>query len=87
MKQQKSSDKMGKMKAKGSRKISNVKKTNIKRQKLVKAGKLKPRSKPKFVEGGQFTKKLKGDEAKLADKFAERRKELEEEKAKHVKNS
>ena len=35
------------------RSISNVKKTNIKRNKLAKSGKMKPMgSKPKFVEGG-----------------------------------
>ena len=47
---------MGKGKKGGGgkgRSISNVKKTNIKRNKLAKSGKMKPMgSKPKFVEGG-----------------------------------
>jgi len=49
---------MGKGKKGGGgkgRSISNVKKTNIKRNKLAKSGKMKPMgSKPKFVEGGHL---------------------------------
>ena len=65
---------------KGSRKISKVKKSNIKRNKLVRAGKLKPKSKPGFVEGGQFQGKK--NKEKLSQDDLERRKEYEEEKKK-----
>ena len=41
------------------RTISKVKRGNIKTNKLVKAGKLKPKSKPRFVEGGKFRNKNK----------------------------
>ena len=69
------------MKAKkGSRKISKVKKSNIKRNKLVRAGKLKPNSKPGFVQGGQFQGKK--NKEKLSQDDLERRKEYEEEKKK-----
>ena len=64
-------------KAKG-RNISKVKKTNIKRNKQIKAGKLKPKSKPNFVEGGQFKKK--GKKQILTAEQLERRKQYEEEK-------
>ena len=39
-------------KKKGGRTISTLKRNNLRRQKLVKAGKLKPKSTPRFVEGG-----------------------------------
>ena len=64
-----------------NRSISNVKKSNIRKNKLVRAGKLKPKSKPKFVEGGQFTKKAKGQEKLTADQL-ESRQEYEDEKKK-----
>jgi len=37
--------------------ISNIKRANLKRHKLVKAGKLKPKSTPRFVQGGHFQHK------------------------------
>ena len=69
----------------GSKKsISRVKKSNIKRDKDVKAGKLKPKSKPKFIKGGQFQKKNKFN--KLNDaQMAERRAEYEDERKKQEK--
>ena len=69
----------------GSKKsISRVKKSNIKRDKDVKAGKLKPKSKPKFIKGGQFQKKNKFN--KLNDaQMAERRQEYEDERKKQEK--
>ena len=65
-----------------NRKISNVKKNNIKKNKLVRAGKLKPKSKPNFVEGGQFKNKNKGKE-RLTEDQIERRQEYEDEKKKY----
>jgi hypothetical protein len=61
-------------KSKGSRKpISNIKKANLKRHKLVKAGKLKPKSTPRFVQGGQF--QFKGPKTVLRpEEIAEREK-------------
>ena len=48
------------------RSISNVKRTNIKRNKLAKSGKMKPMgSKPKFVEGGTHTDTLENYHALL----------------------
>merc|ERR1712025_250498 len=41
------------------RSISNVKKSNIKQNKLIKAGKAKPKSNPHFVEGGKYRNKTK----------------------------
>ena len=66
----------------GSKKsISRVKKSNIKRDKEVKAGKLKPKSKPKFVKGGQFQKKNKFSKENDAQ-MVERRAAYEEERKK-----
>ena len=78
---------MGKKGGTKNRSISRVKKTNIKRQKLVKAGKLKPKSKPKFVEGGQFQKKNKSKSNFNEAQLAEKRKEYEIEKKAQVKIS
>ena len=79
--------KMGKKTtSKAGKGISRVKKANIKRQKLVKKGKLKPNSKPKFVEGGQFQKKnLKKPQSHLSEaQIAERRKEYDDQKKQNV---
>ena len=60
---------MGKGKKGGGgkgRSISNVKRTNIKRNKLAKSGKMKPMgSKPKFVEGGTHIDTLENYHALL----------------------
>ena len=72
--------------SKGGKGISRVKKANISRHKLVKKGKLKPNSKPKFVEGGQFQKKnLKKPQSHLSEaQIAERRKEYDDQKKQNV---
>jgi len=52
---------------KGGRSLAASKKTNIKRNKLVKAGKMKPAgSKPRFVEGGHL--KVRAEERKARKK-------------------
>ncbi len=69
------------------RTISKVKKTNIKRHKLVKAGKLKPKSKPKFLEGGHLkSKKLKGlkNDGMSNEEKAEKERQIAIEKKKRV---
>ena len=45
---------VGKSGGNTKRAISHVKRNNLKRHKLVKAGKLKPKSSPRFVEGGHL---------------------------------
>ena len=64
-----------------NRHISNVKKSNIKKNKLVKAGKLKPKSKPRFVEGGKFQKNNRGQNVLTEDQL-QRRQEYDDEKKK-----
>ena len=74
-------------KKKGGRSISNVKRNNLKRQKLVKAGKLKPKSTPRFVEGGH----LKGKTAKKVtlkpEEIAEREQRKKEDDKQWVRGS
>ena len=60
------------------RTISTAKKANIKRNKLVKAGKMKPPgSKPRFVEGGHL--KARSEDRKLKKKAAKTMSKLEAE--------
>ena len=49
-----------KKKVKGGRKISQVKRSNIKRNKLVKQGKAKPNSQPKYIPNQGKNKKQAG---------------------------
>lgn len=65
--------KSGQKKKVSKKPISNIKKANLRRHKLVKAGKLKPKSTPRFVQGGQF--QSKGEKQVLApEELAEREK-------------
>ena len=74
---------MGKKGKTKGRTISKVKKSNIKQNKLVKAGKAKPRSKPHFVEGGQYRNKNK--QGALTPDQLLKRQEYEDEKKKAEK--
>ena len=72
----------GGKKTKGGRSLSNVKKNNLKRHKLVKAGKLKPKSSPRFVEGGHLKGKLKKKPEILKPEELEERERVRKEDAK-----
>ena len=74
----------GSTKKKGgkTRHISNVKKSNIAKNKLVKAGKLKPKSKPRFLEGGQFKDRKNSKGEVLTAEQLQSREEYHEEKKK-----
>lgn len=69
-------------KKKGGRTISTLKRSNQKRQKLVKAGKLKPKSTPRFVEGGHLkgktTKKVALKPEEIAEKERIRKEETKQ---------
>ena len=73
---------MGKKASGKGRSISKVKKSNIRTNKLVKAGKLKPKSKPRFVEGGKFRNKNK--QGALTPEQLLKRQEYDDEKKKQV---
>ena len=82
---QKNSKKKRKCPKKGKtkgRSISNVKKSNIKQNKLIKAGKAKPKSNPHFVEGGKYRNKTK--QGALTPEQLLKRQEYEDEKKKNV---
>ena len=67
----------------GKRQISNIKKNNLKRHKLVKAGKLKPKSSPRFVEGGHLKGKANAKKAiLLKPEELEERERIRKEEAK-----
>ena len=72
----------GGKKTKGGRSLSNVKKNNLKRHKLVKAGKLKPKSSPRFVEGGHLKGKSKKKPEVLKPEELEERERVRKEDAK-----
>ena len=73
---------MGKKGKTKGRSISNVKKSNIKQNKLIKAGKAKPKSNPHFVEGGKYRNKTK--QGALTPEQLLKRQEYEDEKKKNV---
>lgn len=72
----------GGKKSKGGKSLSNVKKNNLKRHKLVKAGKLKPKSSPRFVEGGHLQGKTKKKPELLKPEELEERDRVRKEEAK-----
>jgi len=74
----------GSGKKKGGRTISTLKRNNQRRQKLVKAGKLKPKSTPRFVEGGHLRDRSTKKISLKPEEIAEREKGRKEEDKKWV---